>query len=362
VRNGALDLFRAFAALSMIQGHSFAALLARDALGDPQPAWYTLLHGLTAPMFLLGAGLAFGLVLKGSSVSAQSVARRHARGLRRAGLLYALGYYLQLPGGSLNLALASDEAWERSVTVGPLQLTASCILIAIALAHLLGSGRALTRACLAWAGLTLLASPSLWASHASTALPAIVGNWLDGHRGSTFPFFPWSAFFAVGVASVELLQRPSERLGGTRLVGVGGVLAALAYAYHLSPAPRTVGALYWHAGTPYFVFRLGLCFVLLGALSFATAKSRDLRLPLPLAVLARHSLLAYVVHLILLYGSPVSRGLIHVAANASLGRGLLLTLFVMVVSTAACIAASKLSALRSTALNGSRRPANTQGS
>ena len=55
-----LDVFRFFAVLMMVQGHVFTTLL--DATTKAQ-GWYphhSAFHGYTAPMFLFGAGLAFG--------------------------------------------------------------------------------------------------------------------------------------------------------------------------------------------------------------------------------------------------------------------------------------------------------------
>lgn len=89
-RWSALDVFRGLAVVLMIQGHSFTALLQPAEYRGSWSTWHTLLHGLTAPMFLLGGGLAYGLVL---------FRARHPLGLRfvrRAGLLLVLGYALQI--------------------------------------------------------------------------------------------------------------------------------------------------------------------------------------------------------------------------------------------------------------------------
>ena len=79
----ALDRLRALAVLFMIQGHVFTALLRRDALSGTVMRWHERLHGLTAPAFLFGAGLAFGTATYGKyaqhSVWGVHVARRMRR-------------------------------------------------------------------------------------------------------------------------------------------------------------------------------------------------------------------------------------------------------------------------------------------
>src|SRR5262249_12613026 len=58
----ALDVLRGVAVLLMIQGHTFTALLDPAHYVGNWSRWHSLLHGLTAPMFLLGGGLAYGFV------------------------------------------------------------------------------------------------------------------------------------------------------------------------------------------------------------------------------------------------------------------------------------------------------------
>ena len=57
----ALDRLRAAAIVLMVQGHTFSALLRPGAMAQSVERVHSLIHGLTAPMFLLGAGLAFGI-------------------------------------------------------------------------------------------------------------------------------------------------------------------------------------------------------------------------------------------------------------------------------------------------------------
>src|SRR5687767_13790429 len=93
-----LDVFRGIAVISMIQGHVFTALLRPEAYDGDWVQWHTLVHGHTAPMFLIGAGIAYGFVtLREGGARPGAFSRRIVkRGLQ----LLALGYLLQVPRAS----------------------------------------------------------------------------------------------------------------------------------------------------------------------------------------------------------------------------------------------------------------------
>src|SRR5688572_4087415 len=120
----ALDVFRASAVLLMIQGHTFTELLRPTEYEGAWSAWHTILHGLTAPMFLIGAGLAYGIVTLRSQADAPR--RPNGRILRRAGLLVLLGYFLQLPRAPWAEILSRRDLYECATRVGPLQLVGLC--------------------------------------------------------------------------------------------------------------------------------------------------------------------------------------------------------------------------------------------
>lgn len=303
-RSLALDRFRIAAVLTMIQGHSFSALLAPGALGEPAPTWYTLWHGLTAPMFLVGAGLAYGHV-RGPAAREGGPPR-----LLRPGWLVLVGFLLQLPGGSLRAGLASDAARATSFALGPVALIGLCLAGAELARSLCSPPR------FRWLGAAILAAllaaaPLVWSLPLSQELPLVPGTWLDGGRGSTFPVFPWAGFFVAGVLCAPMLH-------GGASTALGGVMGALLMGASLLAwklgAPVT-DLVFWHAGSLYFAFRLGACLVLL---ALAEALPRWSAVGRVLAPFGERSLMAYAVHLMVLYGSPWSAGLSRAMGRLSL--------------------------------------------
>jgi hypothetical protein len=329
----ALDLFRSAAVVCMIQGHTFTALVHPDALRGPWASLYTLIHGLTAPMFLVGGGLAYGFATFRTQEEAPR-AGTNLRVLRRACVLLALGYALQMPRVSWDTLVGHPDALARAVSVGPLQLVGACLLLCESLRGVIGRPRAFFTASGMLAVTLSAVAPWIWnaAYSKQLALPWLTA-WLDGHTGSLFPFVPWASFFLIGVVTsgvvVRALARKMQLAIGLCLAG--GLSAGLAYTLYASGI-RFHGLYgsheFWHAGPLYLVFRAGLVLSWLGLLcglepvcAWLFARFRWIRGCC--RALSRHSLVAYVAHLLVLYGTPFSAGLVYSIAGLELAQGAL---------------------------------------
>ena len=302
----ALDVFRALAVLWMIQGHTFTALLGTtDAFGQ----LYRLLHGLTAPMFLCGAGLAYGIV----NFSAHKPVVP-GRLWRRALLLLAIGTVLQLPAAAFWSIVWRRELQSAALQPGALQLVAACLGVA-ELLRAASSGRARMFAGLAALLGVSVALISPWVWDIGLSARYVMGSWFDGQTGAQFPLLPWLSFFLCGAAisaygGARLWREPQlmPLIGG---LGLGA--SALCYALFLS-GERLHGLYgqhaFWLTSPLFVVFRAGLVLAWLGVLSrgsdwivrgFAAWPG----VARAVSSLSRHSLVAYVVHLSLLYGLPL---------------------------------------------------------
>lgn len=318
MRLEALDKLRALAAISMIQGHTFTALLAPDALPSLFMRLHALLHGLTAPAFLFGAGLAFGVASYPRYALHRVVGDALFRRLRRYALLLAVGYALQLPGSSLIAALRLREhELEPVLRVGPLQLVALCLTLCQLGALLLRSPRAHASAAFGAGILIMAAAPWVWDGHAAAASPIWLAPWLDGRTGSLFPIFPWASYLFYGVGCAGLVTsvrgvRPSA------LALVGATLALASYALFLHGVRLAPAQWFWHASPLHTLFRTGLVTCLFALLHVGRRRTGPAPWRARVSLLARHSLTAYVAHLLLLYGTPLSPSLVrHVGGRLS---------------------------------------------
>jgi uncharacterized membrane protein len=324
----ALDVFRALAVLWMIQGHTFTALLQPAFIRGAWLQPYSLLHGLTAPMFLIGAGLSYGVVMFGTAGSdspgSQRDRARSRRILRRALQLLAIGTLLQLPRTSLVEVFARRDLFIGCIQPGALQLVASGLLIAEGVRRWTRTRLGFARAAAGMFVAIGLAAPWIWNARTSETL--VAGSWLDGQHGSQFPLVPWLCFFFLGAALAGAYARrlwlhgdpPPQRRRLMPIFGlVGFACSALCYGLFLSGV--RFAALYgahsfWYSNPLFIVFRAGLACAWLGVLTASETLLVRAFAALPwfarvIRVLAKHSLVAYVVHLVLLYGTPWNAGL-----------------------------------------------------
>jgi hypothetical protein len=316
----ALDRLRALAVLSMVQGHTFTALLADDAL----PGWamqlHALVHGVTAPAFLCGAGLAFGLATYPRYALHQRGRALWPR-LRRYGWLFVIGYALQLPGSSLFTALRMPFAELTPVfRVGPLHLVAFCLLLCQLGALVVRTPRVHGVAALALGCGITAGAPLVYAADAGRRAGPVLGPWLDASSGSLFPIFPWASFVFFGVAAGALLAVRAE-LPRPRIWLLPGLALLLAsYAMFRLGVRLSDPRWFWHASPLHVLFRLGVVACLLGLLHRLPTRAAEAHAPGSTAalggasddwtsLLARHSLVAFVVHLLLLYGTPFTPNL-----------------------------------------------------
>ncbi len=324
-----LDTFRGLAVLLMIQGHTFTALTLQSEFSGPWHRLYRLFHGLTAPMFLVGGGLAYGMVsARRRAQAGEGTAALDPRIVRRGFMLIVIGYLLQLPQMRLWRLPEYPELFRKTFAIGPLQLIGACLIVSElvwALSRILFQNERARRfhqgsiltLCLAIAA----CSPWVWQGARSMRWFAPVGMWFDGQGGSLFPVFPWATFFFLGVLAAALVPRARRAPRGVAFGLIAGS-AALAWGIYVAwLGGEQLAFLYgehdfWRANPMYVTFRGLLVLLMLGGLMlleplFQRARRRFPRSGRLFDVLSRQSLVAYVTHLFVIYGSPFTVGLIR---------------------------------------------------
>jgi uncharacterized membrane protein len=358
----ALDTFRGLAVLLMIQGHTFTVLAREGAFTGWWVRLYTLFHGLTAPMFLVGGGLAYGMVSSQRRSKRDGSARERvadARIVRRSLMLIAIGYLLQVPQVPLLRLEQYPAQFRAAFAIGPLQLVGASLLVCELIWGLscfsagLLAGRAasvapvhraaIARAHARWLYLGMLGallltvavcSPWVWQARISTTWSPPLGMWVDGHGGSLFPVFPWAAFFFVGVLASGLVP-VALRIPRVTAASLIGLTAGLAWGiYSVWSAGGRLQSVYgehefWHANPMYVTFRAALVLLMLGVLILVEPACQWARGRFPNAgnlfdVLSRQSLVAYVTHLLVLYGTPFTTGLTRFGRVFELGESSLI--------------------------------------
>jgi hypothetical protein len=288
-----IDAFRGVMALVMVQGHTFDSLLTPEARAEALYRAEVIFHGSTAPGFLFASGFVAGLPR--TPLSPRGSLRR----ARRLLFVLGVGYALHLPFFSLWKTMQASPAAKAALfACDALQVIAVTQLFVLVVQWIFGRRWTVVTGLLAIA--VLAAGPWVWASQLAASLPPGLSAYLDPSGRSIFPLFPFASFVLAGtVAGAALgrqevaVRRHRGRLWGAGLVGAG-IFLSLALGHWVD---------FWGVSPGYAVLRLGGLLLLLDLVEGVARRGG--RLVPPLALLGHETLLVFVFHLYLLFGSVV---------------------------------------------------------
>lgn len=308
-RLGSIDLARGVAVVLMIAAHAADALLAES--WKHNRIWYdvNILFGFVAPAFIALSGLTLWPALARRSggdagdATIRPVAVRYLR-------ILLLGYWIQIPVLSLRQLLFNQRPEElaRLFDANILQVIAIAGLLVLALRWGLGSlERARAAALLSGIAAVLLA-PYLWTGTLYQEIPLPLRAYFSPSPPATFPLLPYLGYFMAGFAASPALMAAAGtgRGRGMVLASAAGLIAlALGLDPLLSGLPPHND--FWGPSIQHFLFRLGGV-ALLVALTFLYGALRP-NGGAWLGFIGRHSLAIYLLHLMLVYGSPMTMGM-----------------------------------------------------
>ena len=309
-----LDLLRALAVLMMVQGHTIDSLLAdeyRTFDSVIYSVWHTM-RGFTAPIFMFTSGVVFTYLLHLNNLPF-SENPRVKKGIKRFFLLLGLGYLLRYPTYKIfDFTHVTETQWKIFFTVDALHLIAFGLLFIIGLYFI---SQKLSLSSLTSYGLGALfffliffpVREVQWGE----ILPQFAAGYFTRDYGSIFPLFPYAGYVLAGAVLGIILAGNREIykdsgfllklfLSGLSLIGISYLLFGIINIYE----PQST---YWTSRMSLVFFRLGVVLILNAAIGFAAMKLQNI--PNAIKIVGRHTLLIYVVHLLIIYGSAWSPGL-----------------------------------------------------
>jgi len=309
-----LDLMRAFAILMMLQGHTVSVFLAdqyKDIDSVIYSTWY-IIRGYTAPIFMFTSGVVFTylLTLKKFSFSYNP---RVKKGITKGISLILIGYILRYP--TYKVLVFTDvipEQWLTFFAVDALHLIGVGILFIVFLEWISSISKINNPVIFSLIAIIILvASPSINSLNWIEFLPIPFASYFTFEYGSIFPLFPYLQYMLLGAVVGSILSKyPNlyKNILANFVILVFGIVLVIISRYIYSIFEN-------HEVNDYSqsLNRIGVVLILNSIFALIAVKIKSV--PRYLLVLAKSSLLIYIVHLVILYGSPWSLGLYHLIGS-----------------------------------------------
>lgn len=305
----------------MIETHVFEAGLA--------PVWRSgwffhavyLSNGFVAQAFAFAAGAGFWLATEASPDLRNVRAAVFWRYVRRLAFLFLCGLWLNMDPFSLDhFRNAGPEGQAVTWQFDILHLIAFTAFVSLLL-HL-AAGR-FSRRHWVYGVLALavfLATPLVWRARLGEVLPLALGLPLMPIPPSKFPVFPWAGYFLAGVFLMGLLMRSRRPERSAAILAVVAAASPFAlfwikgwnFTYPGMSGPWAD----WYPSPGHSLFRLGGV-ALVFALLFLLEKRLSAQGPAVgfLRLNGQESLWMFVSHIILVYGSSYTVGLIDLSGK-----------------------------------------------
>jgi uncharacterized membrane protein len=304
-----LDWLRGLAILIMIQCHTFNSLTRMDLREGGPYVLSQFVGGMAAPLFLFMAGMTTGFQMESLANREPSARRRWLGALKRGGYILAIAFTFRFT----NWLFSMPRATLQEITKVDILNCMGAGLIVLAAAAVFPSGLRVRVA--AGVGLLIaLASPVIANLDWSGAAPLLQDYIAPSPRTGRFPFFPWAAYLAFGLAAGTIAKRAAadriERLmQWSFLVGFAAILTGQYFAnipYSIYPK-----ASFWTDSPALVLIRTGIALLLMTGAYLWTEHAAGEGWSW-MRTLGRNSLMVYWVHVMIVYGTiirPIKRQL-----------------------------------------------------
>ncbi len=314
----------------MLQGHTVSVFLAeqyRDMDSAIYSSWY-MIRGYTAPIFMFTSGVVFTYLLTVKRFSF-SDNPRIKKGIKRGISLILIGYILRYP--SYKVVVFTDvttEQWLTFFAVDALHLIGVGLLLIVFL-EWISSISKINNSVIYFliAIMILVTSPWINSLNWGEYLQIPFASYFTFEYGSLFPLFPYLQYMFVGAIIGSLLSKyPKFYKNISANYGViilGIILVILSrYIYSIFEDPSI-------NDYSQSLNRIGVVLILNSTFAFIAFKINSV--PNYILVLAKSSLLIYIVHLVILYGSPWSLGLSHLIGGSFSAALTILSTLIMII-------------------------------
>lgn len=329
-----IDLLRAFAVLQMVQGHTVDVLLANE-FRTYESMSYSVWHfmrGMTAPIFMFTSGTVFTYLFRLVDEPFEKNPRV-LKGFKRFLLLIAIGYLLRFPTfNPFNLQYITEGQLNIFYSVDVLHLIGFGLFFIMFFAFIsekikIGDSAAFFIGAMIF----ILPSPFFNKIDWLSFFPKPIANYFYQGAGSLFPLFPWAGYMLLGaIFGSRLAKNPiifRTTFFSLRTIIIGLIILILVYLYnYISYSNFNIRFDSYNYQT--IAFRVGFVLTLTGIVSLISQSIQSI--PHLIILVGRNTLLIYVVHLLILYGSVINPGIVVLWGHKLNPQLTILAAFIMI--------------------------------
>lgn len=312
----------------MVQGHTIDMLLSnqfRDSNSFIYYGW-NFMRGMTAPIFLFTAGTVFTYLFILQNKKAKENPR-FKKGLKRFLLLVFLGYLIHYPTATLiDFSAVTGKQLKDFFAVDVLQLIGFGILFLIILLYLSEKIKIKpTYLFFTFGFLFIFLNPVVQSIDWNSFLPLQIAGYFYSGTGSNFPLFPWCSYlFFGGILGYHLATHTGGHKKpkfGISIFLIGVLLIISAFIGDRIEIAFNGSSDFWGNSPNLILYRLGIVLILNSIFCLVAVKVT--KIPSLIILIGRHTLLIYVIHLIILYGSAWNLGInIFVAESLDMWKSI----------------------------------------
>lgn len=304
----ALDLLRAIAVILMVEGHTVHVFLHSDLRNNIFFDFWVWSRGFTAPLFMFVSGLVFTYLLVDNKF--QFNRNRFTKGIKRGVFLIIVGYALRFPTfNPFRIHNISAEQIRTFLAVDALHVIGTGIIVVALFTKILFNLKFskyllpsyITAALLIFSAGELIQNQAVWEK-----LPSAVSAYFSYAYGSVFILLPWLGYIFLGAAFAVFIK-----LYGNKKTPQKFLLAVAILSFATAVTHDLI------FGETYYSLLITRSALVLAFASFLFLLTNEKSFSIkPLITLGKNSLLIYVIHLIILYGSPISLGFYQIAPES----------------------------------------------
>jgi uncharacterized membrane protein len=297
-----LDWMRGLAVVIMIECHAFNSFVRMDLRDGGPYVLSQFVGGMAAPLFLFMAGMTFAFQMESLERREPRPLQRWLISLKRAGYILGIAFLFRFTNWAASMP---HIGWQELTKVDILNCM-GVAMGALSVAAVFGS-TARTRFAVA-TGLAVAVLSPIVAALPWAGVPALVQAYLAPGQGrGLFPFFPWAAYVAFGLATGAIIKRAAaERfdrlMQWSVLLGFGLVFCS----QYFSNLPYSVytKSNFWTDSPALILIRVGICLLMMAGAYLWTEYCAAPRWSW-MQALGKNSLMVYWIHVMIVYGSAV---------------------------------------------------------